>query len=189
MNVQLNKAAQVSNADGFSRRLLSDVNAAAPSVESFDHDAAITVDERAALNASVQQSLDRLEALNLFNVDELVMNLPASVGSCYGLCPGDTEAYDAELARQAGRLEELVEVAESVNSGHRYMFGTASAEEAVKAMNALEIIEVESLVVSEPQNNPACYNTPCASDILAAKRENERRATVAFTIAQYAQDI
>ena len=145
----------------------------------------------AGLKLSVQQSLDRLNALQLFAVDGLVMNLPANATACYGVpCPGDTAGqavYDAELARQTGRLSKLADQAESCNSGNCYVYTPNSAEEAVQALNALEIVDVGSLVVAQPQNNPNCYNLPCEPDIQAANQENQSRATLAFTIASYAK--
>ena len=59
---------------------------------------------RAALEQSVQDSLERLRALDLFTVDRMVMKMPANAGQCYGPCPGDDEAYQAELERQSRPL-------------------------------------------------------------------------------------
>lgn len=148
-----------------------------------------TVSDRAKLTADVQQSLDRLDALQLFTVDRLVLKLPVNTADCYGVCPSEnaSSAHDAELARQAARLAKLVDQAAACNSGNCYIYTPDSAEEAVQAINALEIIQVRSLVVTQPQNNPSCYDLPCESDIQAANRENKRRAVTTFTIASYAQ--
>ncbi|MGQ0508638.1 MAG: hypothetical protein ACT4TC_25340 [Myxococcaceae bacterium] len=151
------------------------------------------ISDRAALNQAVQQSLDRLNALQLFSADRLVMKLPANATDCYGVpCPGDTagqSAYDAELARQAARLSKLADQAESCNSGNCYIFTPNSADEAVQALNSLEIVQVGSLLVAQPKNNPNCYNLPCESDIQAANEENQRRAIKTFSIAENARGI
>ena len=138
---------------------------------------------REALERSVQESLDRLRALDLFTVDRMVMTLPANAGQCYGPCPGETEAYQAELARQAQRLAAFATQAEACNSGQCYLVRPESGAEALAALNALEIVHVTSLVVAEPKNNPSCYNLPCSDDVAAAKTENRRREVMAFTIA------
>ncbi len=151
------------------------------------------VDGRVAIDRSVQQSLDRLNGLKLFTARRLVMKLPANASDCYGVpCPGNTEgqaAYDVELARQAARLSKLTDQAEACNSGNCYVITPDSAEQAVRALNALEIVQVGSLLVAEPQNNPSCYNLPCESDVRAANEENQRRMTQAFSLASYAKDI
>jgi hypothetical protein len=75
--------------------------------------------------------------------------------------------------------------AEQCNSGNCYVFTPTSADEAVQALDALKIINSGSLVVEQPANNPSCYNLPCDSDRQAADQENQRRAVVTFTIANY----
>ncbi|MFT3709758.1 MAG: hypothetical protein QM817_19185 [Archangium sp.] len=142
---------------------------------------------RAELERQVRQSLERLEALQLFSTSSLVLKLPDNARECYGVpCPGDVmgqKAYDAELARQATRLSAFVEQVEACNSGHCYLSSPASAQEAVDALNALEIVRVTSLATQQPKNNPSCYNLPCGEDVDAAKVENHRRESVAFTAA------
>ncbi len=149
--------------------------------------------DRSGLQASVKLSLERLSALQLFTVDRLVMKLPDNAMDCYGVpCPGDARldaAYDAELARQAGRLATLVEQAQECNSGNCYIYTSPSAEQTVRALNALEVVQVGAMVTAEPQNNPSCYNLPCQADIEAARHENERRATLGLTIATYAKGL
>jgi hypothetical protein len=144
--------------------------------------------DRAALEQSVQESLDRLRALDLFTVDRMVMTLPANAGQCYGPCPGEEEAYQTELARQAKRLSAFVDQAQQCNSGNCYLFTPESGAQALSALNALEIVQVSSLVTAAPKNNASCYNLPCAQDIEAARVENQRREVIAFTIANYSKD-
>ncbi len=146
-----------------------------------------TPPDRAALEQSVQDSLERLRALDLFTVDRMVLKMPANAGQCYGPCPGDDEAYQAELERQAKRLSSFVDQAQQCNTGHCYLFTPESGAQALSALNALEIVQVSSLVSVEPKNNPSCYNVPCAEDLEAAKVENRRREVMAFTIANYSK--
>lgn len=148
----------------------------------------------AAVSASIQKSLDRLNALQLFTVEGLVMDLPANSSDCYGVpCPGDTEgkaAWSAERERQAARLDKLATQAELCNqSGNCYIFTPGSADEALQAINGLKIVHAGTLVTAQPANNPSCYNLPCQSDIDAANAENQERAVKTFTIANYSLDI
>lgn len=147
-----------------------------------------TASTRAELEHTVQESLERLRALNLFTVDRMVMTLPTNAGQCYGPCPGEAEAYETELARQATRLSAFAEQAEACNSGNCYLFTPKSGAEALEALNALELVHVTSLVTTEPRNNASCYNLPCREDVETAKAENRRREVLAFTIATYARN-
>lgn len=148
--------------------------------------------DRQALYRSIAQSLDRLRSLELFDVGGVVMNLPDNARSCYGVpCPGDSAgqtAFDQELVRQERRLTSFVSVAERCNSGHCYVFTPETASEAIDALNALQIVTVNALVTTEPKSNPNCYNLPCPQDVEAARAENRRRETLAFTIAGYAKE-
>jgi hypothetical protein len=147
---------------------------------------------RAELQRAVRQSLERLDALQLFTAPSLVLELPDNARDCYGVpCPGDTagqQAYDAELARQSARLAAFVERVEACNSGHCYLSTPSSAQEALDTLNALKLIRVSALATAEPQNNPSCYNLPCAEDLEAAKVENQRRETIAFTAASLSKE-
>jgi hypothetical protein len=145
----------------------------------------------ALVDASIQDSLTRINALQVFSVESLVLNLPEQARECYNLpCTGDTaswDAYHAERARQAPRLAKLADQAEACNSGNCYVSTPTSPDEAVQALNALQIVSVGSLIQAQPANNPECYNLPCPSDTAAAQSENDRRAQVAYTTAQYAK--
>jgi hypothetical protein len=147
---------------------------------------------KAAVDASIKDSLDRLNSLQLFSVDGLVLKLPAQASECYGIpCPGDKVGqaeYDAERARQASRLAKLAALAGRCSNSLCYDRAPESADQAVQALNALQIVQVGSLIAAQPANNPDCYNLPCQSDKDAAAAENQRRATVAFTTAQMAQE-
>lgn len=165
-----------------------------PSDDKTSRDASRTtldLTARKKMEASVKQSLESLNALQLFVASGLVEKQPIISSNCY-VCSVDEavqEASDAELIRQEARLAKLLEQALECNSGNCYLFRPNSADEAVQALNALEIVKVESLVVAQPKNNPECYNLPCPSDIEAAKSENEHRALITNTIATYAKHL
>jgi hypothetical protein len=149
--------------------------------------------DSAAVTASIQDSLNRLNSLQLFSIEGLVLNLPEQARECYNLpCAGDTaswDAYHAEQARQAPRLARLASQAEKCNSGNCYDLSLTSPNETIPALNALQIVTVGELITVQPANNPSCYNLPCASDKQAADSENARRARVAYTTAAYAQSL
>lgn len=138
------------------------------------------------VDASINQSLDRLLALQVIEVDGLVLNLPEEATSCYNLpCPGSkwVQPWEAERARQAPRLSQFADIAESVNADASITPRDMSeSSAAIKALTGLAIVEVSGLVLAQPANNPDCYNLPCESDKQAAQKVNELRVAKVFAI-------
>jgi hypothetical protein len=142
----------------------------------------------AEVDASITQSFDRLRALQVFSSERLVMNLPAEATACYG-APCDKEkwqpAIDAERARQAPRLSKLADLTEAATRDASLTpRAIYDSELAVQALAALQIVEVDSLVQVQPQNNADCYNLPCPSDQKEADRVNGLHVAEAFAIAE-----
>jgi len=145
----------------------------------------------AEVDASIQQSFERLQALQVFSADRLVMNLPAEATACYGL-PCDKAkwqpAIDAERARQAPRLSKLADLTEAASKDASLTpRAIYDSDLAVQSLQALQIVEVGSLIQVQPQNNAECYNLPCPSDQQAADRANGLHIAEAFAIAEAAQ--
>jgi hypothetical protein len=140
---------------------------------------------------SIQQSFDRLNALEIVSAARLVLDLPAEATACYNLpCPGSVweEKYHAERARQAPRLERLVGLAETAaHAEYTAMRDMSEADAAIQALNGLAVIEVAGLVEVKPANNPQCYNLPCGTDIAAADRVNSAHVTAVFATVDAAQ--
>jgi hypothetical protein len=145
----------------------------------------------AQVDASITQSLDRLRALEVMNVDGLVLNLPAEATACYDLpCPGSgwQKPYEDERARQATRLARLADIAEAeMYDGSLVARDKSEAAAAAQALNALQIVRVPSLVEVRPVNEPQCYNLPCQSDIQAADAATGVNVARAFAIADAAK--
>jgi hypothetical protein len=145
----------------------------------------------AQVNASITQSIDRLRALQIFDVGPLILNLPAEATACYNLpCPGSgwEQAYDDERARQAPRLAKLADIAEGVAKNASASVGDpGQAAAAAQAISGLRIIEVSALIQVQPANNPDCYNLPCPSDVQAANQTNGLHVSEAYAIVEAAQ--
>jgi hypothetical protein len=144
----------------------------------------------AEVNASIEKSFERLQSLQVFSAYQLVMNLPAEATSCYGV-PCDSKwqgPYDDERARQAPRLAKLADITQAVAADAslqpRNIYDSGAA---VQALQALQIVQVDSLVQVQPANNADCYNLPCPSDQQAADRENQLHVAQAFAIAEAAK--
>ncbi len=143
------------------------------------------------VEASIQQSLDRLRALQVIEVGNLVLNLPAEATSCYGVpCAGSAwiQPYRDEQARQAPRLEKLAVLAEeTMHNQYLTPHDKSEAEAAIQALNALQIVSVGALITVQPNNSLECYNLPCPSDIQAADQENAKRVTEVFGMVDAAK--
>jgi hypothetical protein len=133
----------------------------------------------AQVEASINESMTKLRSLDLVDVDRLVLDLPAQATQCYGLpCPGSqwVQVYQNEHARQAPRLAALADAAEEANREITTPAADLSgADAAVQSLRDLQIIDTSGLVMSQPANNPLCYNLPCPDDEAKATRDNDLR--------------
>jgi len=136
--------------------------------------------------AQVDLNLARLRDLDVLEVGDLLVDLPAEASNCYGPCPGSEAAILQAKQEAALRLAEFVEVAEAAAAAPSGYLCTEQVDENLAALAGLEIVEVLGLVQVEPANNPQCYNLPCQADIDAANAANELRAAQLDSIAQSA---
>jgi hypothetical protein len=133
----------------------------------------------------VERNLARLRALEVVDVQRLVLDLPAEARQCYGApCSYMDPAVTAEYRRQAPRLARLTELATRLAAAP----GVAPAEPAgaeadLAALRKLEVVEIGRLVTVAPAPSPNCYNLPCPDDVKRAEAENQRRAGVAHALA------
>ena len=140
---------------------------------------------------NVAHELELLEQLNIVHVGELVRNYPEGAMNCYGPCPEFEHEIAEEDARQALRLQELVNIAAEAASVtlNSEVCSVEVIDENLAALDGLDIVEVFGLVEEVPQNNPYCYNLPCAEDIERAEEINCQRATALATIIAEAEEL
>jgi hypothetical protein len=143
------------------------------------------------VDASITQTFDRLRALQILDVGNLVLNLPAEATACYGVpCLNSPwqQPYLDERARQAPRLATLADAFEQANrDAYLQPAPMSEANAAIQSLSSLKVIEVGGVIQAQPANNPQCYNLPCQSDIDAAQLENERRVAKALEAATLSQ--
>ena len=150
--------------------------------------AQVAVDPQAAQH--VDENLARLQALDVFTVGQLIVDLPAGAGSCYGPCPGAEAAIAVAKTRSATRLAELADAAEkAAASPLPDACAQPSVDANLAALSALHIVGVSGLIVTQPANNPHCYNLPCAEDKAAAQAATCARAGKLAAIAAAAKGI
>ena len=135
--------------------------------------------------AAVDDNLQRLRDLAVFEVGDLIVDLPAEATNCYGApCPGSEDEILAAQTDAAVRLANFVDVAETAAaSGYAAYACFSRVDVNLEALRALSIVEVGTFIEAQPQNNPNCYNLPCESDINAAAMLNETRAADLESIA------
>lgn len=132
-----------------------------PSLE----DGRIDSDEHVAASEQAREALDRLDALDLLIVGELVVDAPEGASNCYGPCydEEDWQPFLQEHARQVSRLQAFVEVAEAVVDAPATPDQAYDANQALDALNALEIVDIESV---DWENDGSCYVSLCPEDFV-----------------------
>jgi hypothetical protein len=119
--------------------------------------------------AHVDENLARLQALDVFIVGRLVVDVAAAPTSCSGPCPGAEAAFNAAHSKSATRLAQLAAVAEKA-AAFPFPDGCeqSAIDENLAALSALRIVRVSGLVVPPPANDPQCHDKPCPADGAAA---------------------
>lgn len=139
--------------------------------------------------ARVDENLERLRALDVFEVGGLLVRLPEEAVSCHGACPGAEPAIRAAEEEAALRLADLAAVAELAAGEPGSYLCTELVDENLDALRALEIVEIHGLVAAAPEGALSGYELPCRQDIAAAKAIHEERAAALDSIARAAQGL
>lgn len=137
-----------------------------------------TVDQTQAV-AAIDENLARLRALDIFEVGDLIVEMPTEALNCYGPkpCAGSEPAVAAARSAAAERLIAFTDnvVAAAATPYDSYACD-ANIDVNLDALRSLRVVEVVSFIQSEPANSSFCYNLPCQSDIDAANQANHTRA-------------
>ena len=140
---------------------------------------------------AAKPDLDRLRALDVFEVGTLLVALPREATACYNLpCAGWEDRVAAEVARQMPRLDRLTQLAAGVD----YPAPTDAAPTAtelaadLQALRDLQIVQIGDLVVSVPQADGSCYGI-CPEAKQAADAANLRRAVLVHRLAGAADEL
>lgn len=123
--------------------------------------------------ARIDQNLETLRALELFEVGELMVMSPTSGGTCYGVpCPDEVDAVRERLAGELDRLVALsVDLPASAASCDRELVAR-DAEAHLQTLARLHVVEIGAFLAVAPANNALCYNLPCQEDVAAADAAN-----------------
>jgi hypothetical protein len=136
----------------------------------------------------IDANLERLAALEIFEVGQLIVDIPEEAYNCYGPCPGFENAEADAIAESAQHLADLADLAECAAAW-------ATSEDAcdattidanLKALDALGIVEVGQLLVAEPVVTGNCYAIPCQPEIAAAEALTCERAGMLANIVDFA---
>ena len=136
--------------------------------------------------AAIDENLATLRALDIFEVGELIVEMPAEALNCYGPkpCAGSESAVATARAAAAERLDAFTnQVITAAEKPYDSYACDANVDVNLEALRSLRVVEVGTFIRSEPQNNANCYNLPCQSDIDAANAANHTRAAKLESIA------
>lgn len=125
-------------------------------------DGHVTYQEYQETAAQAQASLERLGALELLTLGELVVDAPTGPANCYGPCADDAtdQAWMQEHARQAERLDALVDAAESAAEAATAA-DPGDIGASIEALDALRIVEVDGMYHDQAAG---CYVGTCPGD-------------------------
>jgi hypothetical protein len=140
----------------------------------------------AQVAAAIDENLAKLRALEIFEVGDLIAEMPAEALNCYGPkpCAGSEPAVDAARATAAERLTSFTgHVLAAAATPYDSYACEANIEVNLEALRSLRVVDVGSFLRSEPANSMFCYNMPCQSDIDAANAANHDRAAQLESIA------
>jgi hypothetical protein len=136
----------------------------------------------------IDLNLARLEALEIFEVGELIVDVPAEAYNCYGPCPGFENAEADAIELSAQRLADFADLAENAAAQPTsdLVCDDATNDANLDALDALGIVQVGDLMVFEPKSSANCYNLPCNEDIAEANEINNQRAAMLANIVHAA---
>jgi hypothetical protein len=133
------------------------------------------------VRASIWGSLNTLQGLQIVEVAEVILDLPAEALCAYSWTPcagfeGEVEAALREVAPRVERLSELAErVVDSVPEGQVETCSDSVIFDNLDQLADLQIIKVGDLQVAEPERN-CPYGVPCEEDIALAEQITCERA-------------
>jgi len=137
-------------------------------------DGHVSREELDTANRDLQQSLTRLVALEILDVGALISNEPTGAMNCYGPCENDplAQAWMQEQVAKIDRFHELVDTAQQLVRTTSTTATWAEAQAAVKAINALQLVEIKAI----HRESPSCDVGSCPGD--------PRRAAVLVALAK-----
>lgn len=139
-----------------------------------------------AATAAIDANLDRLKALQIFEVGGLLLtNLPAEA-NCYGQpCPGQEQPYADAKEAQAQRLADFADTtvkAAALPANYDVVTSDVS-EQNLEVLRGLSIVGIGGLIVDKPTISGNCYGA-CPEEIAACKAINDDRANRLANIAK-----
>ncbi len=157
--------------------LLADYSGANPPLQEDPTDLLARVDPQVAVD-EIEDNLAQLEALNVFSVGQLLLDVPGEAFNCYGPCP-DWEDEIAEAEEEAAaRLAVFADLAlnASEDVAIPYTFPEDRIDDNLEALRDLEIVGIGALIEDTPEVTGNCYALPCPEEIAEAEDRNNHRA-------------
>jgi hypothetical protein len=145
-----------------------------------------TVVSPGVATAAIDTNLDRLKALQIFEVGGLLLTDIPPEANCYGSpCAGKEQVWANAKEAQARRLADFTDTAVTAASlPVTYdVVAPEASEQNLSVLRSLEIVGIGSLIVAKPAANGNCYG-PCPDEIAACNAINDERAHKLANIAK-----
>lgn len=131
--------------------------------------------------AAVDQNIQRLRALEVFEVGTLIVPKPKDEGCYVGEpCPGRDAAWARARELAAVRLATFTKDAEAAAAQAEAGADKSDADTRIDAnlaaLAALNVVGIKAFVRAIPANSTNCYGHPCPQDVAAAKDIDRKRA-------------
>ena len=142
------------------------------------NDLTADIDPEEALGEA-EVNLEILAELDVFEVGDLILDVPVEAFSCYGWpCPDWADEIAVAQEEASVRLAAFTEIALYAISGvsSSDVFPEDGIGEHLDTLRGLEVVEVGDLIEDEPEVTGNCYNLPCPEEIVAAEERNNERA-------------
>jgi len=130
--------------------------------------------DESELRYAIIDDLSRLQGLEIVEVGDVLLDLPAEAVCAYFWtpCPGFEDQLNDALREAGPRLEALADVAQVADEDGDPARSNACSDSVIAdnldALSGLDIVLVGDLLVAGPERN-CPYSMPCEEDIIAAE--------------------
>lgn len=113
-------------------------------------------------------NLEKLRALKVFEVHQMVIDVPGNTYNCYGPCPGTQKVIEEATNKASGKLQAFTDVAlRAAAQATAKSCPTKEVEINLAAINGLKVVAIGSMT-DKPTPAQACERAAQLANIATA---------------------